>query len=155
MVSSMPWLCFTPRKDRVPIVQEAEWAPGLVWKGGKSRSTRIRSPDRPACIQSLYRMSYLAHKTKPMSVTQIPFHDINWITETLLGVPQTGPLKMRNYPQVTKVNLMLKQDYIKYIYYISTTVSNQWLTMNVHSYKYSYKRGFTDTKANHILFNHF
>ena len=29
--------------------------------GGKSRPTGIRSPDRPACSQSLYRLSYLAH----------------------------------------------------------------------------------------------
>ena len=32
----------------IPIVQEAEWAPGPVWTGGKSRPTGIRSPDRPA-----------------------------------------------------------------------------------------------------------
>ena len=50
-----------------------------------------------------------------MSVTQISFHDIKWITATLPGVLQTGQLKMCNYPQVTKVNLMLKQDYIKFI----------------------------------------
>ena len=36
-----------PRKDPVPIVQEAGWAPGPVRTGGKSRSTGIRSPDRP------------------------------------------------------------------------------------------------------------
>jgi len=32
-----------PGKDPAPIVQEAGWAPGLVWTGGKSRSTGIRS----------------------------------------------------------------------------------------------------------------
>ena len=37
-----------PPKDRVRIVQEAGWAPGPVWTGGKSHPTRIRSPDRPA-----------------------------------------------------------------------------------------------------------
>ena len=52
---------FTPGKDPVPIVQEAEWAPGPVWTGGKSRHTGIRSSDRPARIQSLYQLSYLAH----------------------------------------------------------------------------------------------
>ena len=25
-----------PRKDAVPIVQEAGWAPGLVWKGAEN-----------------------------------------------------------------------------------------------------------------------
>ena len=43
------------------VVQEAGWAPGPVWTGGKSRPTGIRSPDRSARSQSLYRLSYLAH----------------------------------------------------------------------------------------------
>ena len=38
----------TPRKDLVPIVQEAGWAPGPVWTGGKSRPHRDSIPDRPA-----------------------------------------------------------------------------------------------------------
>ena len=50
-----------PGRDPVPILQEAGWAPGLVWTGGKSCLTGIRSPDRPACIQLLYQLSYLAH----------------------------------------------------------------------------------------------
>ena len=41
VVSSTPWQHFTPGKDPVPIVQGAGWAPGLVWTGGKSRSTGI------------------------------------------------------------------------------------------------------------------
>ena len=48
MVSVTPRPHFTPRKDPVPIVQEAGWATGPVWTGGKSRPTGIRSPDRPA-----------------------------------------------------------------------------------------------------------
>jgi hypothetical protein len=43
----------------VPIVQEAGWAPGPVWTGAVNlASTGIRSPDRPARSQSLYRLSY-------------------------------------------------------------------------------------------------
>ena len=61
MVSSMPRPYFTPGKDLVPIVQEAGWAPGPVWTGRKSRPTRIRSPDRPALSQLLYRLSNPAH----------------------------------------------------------------------------------------------
>jgi hypothetical protein len=56
--SSTPRLLFTPRKDPVPIVQEAGCAPGPVWTGGKTLPTGIRSPDRS---QSLYRLSYPAH----------------------------------------------------------------------------------------------
>ena len=51
-----------PRKDPVPIVQEAGWAPGLVWTGAKNLApTGIRSPDRPARSQSLYLLRYPLH----------------------------------------------------------------------------------------------
>jgi hypothetical protein len=47
---------FTPRKDPVPIVPEA---PGPVWTCTKNLAPNgIRSPDRPARSQSLYRLSY-------------------------------------------------------------------------------------------------
>jgi hypothetical protein len=53
---------FTPGKDPVPIVQEAEWAPGPGWTFAKNLApTGIRSPDRPARSQSLYRLGYPAH----------------------------------------------------------------------------------------------
>jgi hypothetical protein len=61
-VSVMPRPLFTPRKDPVPIVQEAGWAPGLVWTGAENLApTRIQSPDRPAHSQSLYWLHYPAH----------------------------------------------------------------------------------------------
>jgi len=44
----------TPGKDPVPILQEAGWAPGLVWTGRKSRPDWDSNPDRPARSQSLY-----------------------------------------------------------------------------------------------------
>ena len=45
---------FTPGKEKVPIVQEAGWAPGPCWTGTENlASTGIRSPDRPAHSQSL------------------------------------------------------------------------------------------------------
>jgi hypothetical protein len=43
-----------PGKDPVPIVQEAGWAPGLVWTGAENLApTRIR-----ARSESLYRLSH-------------------------------------------------------------------------------------------------
>ena len=36
-----------PWKDAVSILQEAGWAPGPVWMGGKSRPHRDSVPDRP------------------------------------------------------------------------------------------------------------
>ena len=53
-VSVTPRSLFTPGKDPLPNVQEAGWAPGPVWTGAEHLApTGIRSPDRPACNQSL------------------------------------------------------------------------------------------------------
>jgi len=60
--SVTPRPLFTPGKDPVPIVQEAGWASGPDWTGAENLApTGIRSPDRPARSQSLYRLSYPAH----------------------------------------------------------------------------------------------
>jgi len=61
-VSAMPRPLFTPGKDPVPIVQEAGWAPRLVWTGAENLApTGIWSPDCPAHSQSLYWLHYPAH----------------------------------------------------------------------------------------------
>ena len=60
-VSSTPQLRFTPGKDPLPILQEAGWAPGPVWMGGKSCPHWDLIPDRPSRSQSLYWLSYPAH----------------------------------------------------------------------------------------------
>jgi hypothetical protein len=61
-VSVTPRPLFTPRKDMVPIVQEAGWAPGPVWTGAENLvPIGIWSPDRPASNQSIYRLRYPAH----------------------------------------------------------------------------------------------
>ena len=52
-----------PGKNPVPILQEAGWAPGPVWTGGKSRPYRDSIPDHPARILSLYRLSHRAHRS--------------------------------------------------------------------------------------------
>jgi len=53
----------TPRppkeRDAVRIVEEAGWVPGLVWTCAENLAlTGIRSTDRPALSESLYRLSY-------------------------------------------------------------------------------------------------
>jgi len=59
---SRPGCFLPPGKDRVPIVQEAGWAPGPVWTGAENLApTGNRSLDCPARSQSLYWLSYLAH----------------------------------------------------------------------------------------------
>ena len=61
VASSKPRPHFTPGKDPAPILQDAWWATGLVWTGGKSRPHRDSIPDRPARSQSLYRLGYTTH----------------------------------------------------------------------------------------------
>ena len=51
----MPRPLSTPRKDPVPILQEAGWDPGPVWTGVENLA-----PHCPACSQLLYRLSYPA-----------------------------------------------------------------------------------------------
>jgi hypothetical protein len=61
-VSITPRPLFIPGKDPVPIVEDAGWGPGPVWIGAENLATTgIRSPDRPARSQSLYRLRYPAH----------------------------------------------------------------------------------------------
>jgi hypothetical protein len=62
-VSSVtPRSLFIPGKIPVPILQEAGWAPGLVWTGAENLApTGIRSPDRPARSQSLCQLRYPTH----------------------------------------------------------------------------------------------
>jgi hypothetical protein len=57
-------------RDRpLPIVQEDVWASGPVWTGAENLApTGIRSPDRPARRQSLYRLRYPA-ATKEYSMS--------------------------------------------------------------------------------------
>ena len=46
-------------RDPVPNVQEAGWAPGLVWTGaGNLTPIEIPSAERPALNASPYRLSY-------------------------------------------------------------------------------------------------
>ena len=46
-----------PGKTWYQIVQETGWAPGPVWTGDENFApAEIRSPDRPACSELLYRL---------------------------------------------------------------------------------------------------
>jgi hypothetical protein len=44
-----PAALISRKRDQVPILEEAGWRPGQIWKGAENLAhTRIRSPDRPA-----------------------------------------------------------------------------------------------------------
>ena len=84
---------FTPGKEPVPILQEAGWAPGPVWTGGKSRPHRDSIPDRPARSQSLYRLSYPAHEynlVTSLIMTSIHTQNTAFCGCTLIGVHTSG-----------------------------------------------------------------
>jgi len=75
-VSVTPRPHLTPWKDPVPIVQEAGWASGPVWMGAENLApTGIRSEDRPARRQSLYRLALWC--TYVISTKQMQTFSIN------------------------------------------------------------------------------
>jgi len=82
-VSSTPRPHFTPGKDRVPILQEAE---NLV-------PTGIRSRTLHPVAQSLYRLGYRAHKTQRVVVTNYHYTLRNDPEECGPQLPRGGSLK--------------------------------------------------------------
>ena len=59
VVRDTPRPLYPQERDPVPIVWEAQWAPGPVWTGAENVGpTGIRSTDRAARSESLYRLSY-------------------------------------------------------------------------------------------------
>ena len=80
MVIIMPRPNFTPRKDPVLILQEAEWATGPVWTGGKCRPDRDSIPDLPARSQSLYGLSYSVHQSIQYVIKFNAYYNIGNLT---------------------------------------------------------------------------
>ena len=63
VVSSTPRPHFNPGKEAIPTLQEAGWAPGPIWTGGKSRPHRDSIPHHPSRSQSLNRLSAITPTT--------------------------------------------------------------------------------------------
>ena len=62
MVNATPRPLYIWKGNPVPIVQEALRAPGPVWMGMENlAATGVRTPDRPARNESLYRLRYPGH----------------------------------------------------------------------------------------------
>jgi hypothetical protein len=58
-VDVTPWPLYPREIYPVPFVREVGWAPGPVCTGAENlAATGIRSPDRSACSESLYRLLY-------------------------------------------------------------------------------------------------
>ena len=59
MVNAMSQPRYAQERDLVPIEQEAELGPGLVWMGVENLAPiRIQSPDLPAHSKSVYQLCY-------------------------------------------------------------------------------------------------
>jgi len=108
VVSGTPRPHFTPGKDPVPIVQEAGWAPGPVWTGGKSRPHRDSIPDRPA------RSSVVIPTELPG-----PYFHVDWIIH----------IKIYNRKWNAKCYLKLSK-----ICDIDTNITIRWISMCSISY---------------------
>ena len=82
-VSTTPRPPLPPGKTGVPVVQEAGWAPGPVWTGGKSRPHRDSIPDRPA-------LSSVAIPTElPGPLKLIYLSDMSVTIEHLIAKPSS------------------------------------------------------------------
>jgi hypothetical protein len=57
---------YARKREPVPIVLEAGWAPGLVWTGAQNRPTGIRTPNHPARSDSLRRLRYPDPQVPPL-----------------------------------------------------------------------------------------
>jgi hypothetical protein len=72
---------FTPGRNLVHVVQEAGRAPEPVWTGAENlASTGIRSPDRVAHSESLYRLSYPDPQTGSFAA--------NWSSLQAVGISE-------------------------------------------------------------------
>ena len=88
---------FTPRKDPVPIVQEAGWAPGPVLTGAENLApTGMRTPDRPARSQSIYRLSYRAH-SNVYECLFLPVSSFHYYVLILYGIYFLFPLILSTF----------------------------------------------------------
>ena len=82
---------FTPGKDPAPIVHEAGWAPGPVWTGAENLApTGIRSPGRPARIQSLYQLRYPHPPPRNVISAKLMSSEVRSSAISLLTVTNNG-----------------------------------------------------------------
>jgi len=53
VVNTTPWPLYPRERDPLPIIQEARWAPGVIWTGAENlAATGIRYLDHPPHSES-------------------------------------------------------------------------------------------------------
>jgi hypothetical protein len=90
---------YPPQIDQVHIIQAVGGAPGLVWIDAESfASTGIRSPDRPAGGESLYRLSCRGPRDAVLGKGNIPTLGF-CLRRRSSSSPERGFLFLRNKEQ--------------------------------------------------------
>lgn len=87
--------CFTPRKDKVRIVQEVGWFSRPVWMGTENLvHSGIRSPSRPSCSELLYRLHHLVghYGELPVGILSVTLAFLEEILRGSSSVPKTVPI---------------------------------------------------------------
>jgi hypothetical protein len=135
---------FTPGKDPVPILQEAEWAPGPVWTVAENLAhTGIRSPDRPDRSYSLYRLSYPAHSD---DVAAANFREFIVNPLRVIKIPDRPELCNATY---------LSPYSLKYLLYISARTvyseSTKMVTSPILIWEYSNRQALKTVYQLHLL----
>jgi hypothetical protein len=96
VVNATPWQVYPREIDPISILREAGLVPGQVWKGEKYlASTGIRSPNRPARSESLYRLTYFWSTYEQRSVSTTTYCYIT--TKQTTGVAQIEPVLTPNH----------------------------------------------------------
>jgi len=78
----MPRPLFTPRKDPVPIVQEAGWAPGPIWTGVENLAP---SGIRSRTVQPV-ASRYTDYPTGPQGSLNASTQNVQYCTVSLEGL---------------------------------------------------------------------
>ena len=156
MVSNTPRPHFTPGKDPVLILQEAGWAPGPVWTGGKSRHHGDSIPDRPARSQLLYRLSYPSHTHTHTHIYVCVYKLINTSKYDLLY-----QFSQKSHPAITFLWISSLCNFIRVgrkMYLILEKIhlrkKNQWFSLKGFSRKYASQYGCVEivcTEISHKL----
>ena len=150
---------FSPGKDPVPIVQKAGWASGPVWTCAENiASTGIRSPDRPACRQSLCRLSYRGPLTLNIAEkysfrTRIPhslqFNTLNRKTVSTYSIEH----RSNNFPFVFQVAEGTWQYFMLKVADLLDTVCNHLLCYSCNKLQNHFaKPKFAFQAGSHITF---
>jgi hypothetical protein len=111
--ASPPGRTLPPGKTRYPLYRECGWALGSVWAGEENfTTTGIRSPDRPARRQLLYRLHHPAHRApnipvemfSPLSESLLTSFGV--VSRTILRSLPSAPLSIQYLLNILQLNFM-------------------------------------------------